>query len=47
MDSKKNANQVLKDYSNGNEIKILDFIRFKVGYRLIMRILIKMKSHKR
>ena len=31
MDSKKNVNQVLKDYSNGNEIKILDFIRFKVG----------------
>ncbi len=31
MDTKINVNQVIKQYSKGEEIKVLDFIRFKVG----------------
>ena len=31
MDTKLKVNQVLKQNSNNDEIKILDFIRFKVG----------------
>ena len=31
MDTKLKVNQVLKQNSNNGEIKILDFIRFKVG----------------
>ena len=31
MDAKMKVNQVIKQYSDGEEIKILDFIRFKVG----------------
>ena len=31
MDAKTKVNQVIKQYSDGEEIKILDFIRFKVG----------------
>ena len=31
MDSKKKVSDVLKDNSSGQEIKILDFIRYKVG----------------
>tara|TARA_B100000214_G_scaffold322366_1_gene258284 strand:- start:521 stop:1387 length:867 start_codon:yes stop_codon:yes gene_type:complete len=31
MDTKLKVNQVIKQYSSGDEIKILDFVRFKVG----------------
>ena len=31
MDTKKKVNQVVKEYSDGEEIKVLDFARFKVG----------------
>ena len=31
MDSKKKVSDVLKDNSSSQEIKILDFIRYKVG----------------
>ena len=31
MDTKKKVNQVIKEYSDGEEIKVLDFVRFKVG----------------
>ncbi len=31
MDTKLKVNQVIKKYSNKSEIKVLDFIRFKVG----------------
>ena len=31
MDTKMKVSQVIKEYSDGDEIKILDFVRFKVG----------------
>ncbi len=31
MDTKMKVNQVIKEYSAGEEIKVLDFVRFKVG----------------
>ena len=31
MDTKKKVSQVVKEYSDGEEIKVLDFVRFKVG----------------
>ena len=31
MDTKMKVSQVMKQYSDGGEIKILDFVRFKVG----------------
>ena len=31
MDTKLKVNQVIKKYSDKGEIKVLDFIRFKVG----------------
>ncbi len=31
MDTKKKVSQIIKQYSDSNEIKVLDFVRFKVG----------------
>ena len=31
MDTKKKVSQVIKEYSDGEEIKVLDFVRYKVG----------------
>ena len=31
MDTKMKVNDVLKKYSKNNQIKILDFVRYKVG----------------
>ena len=31
MDTKKKVSQIIKEFANGDEIKILDFVRFKVG----------------
>jgi translation elongation factor EF-Ts len=31
MDTKKKVKEVLKSYSDKEEIKVLDFVRFKVG----------------
>ena len=31
MDTKMKVNQVIKQHSAGEEIKVLDFVRFKVG----------------
>ena len=31
MDTKMKVNQIIKQYSDGKEIKVLDFVRFKVG----------------
>ena len=31
MDTKKKVSQVIKEYSDGSEIKVLDFVRYKVG----------------
>ena len=31
MDTKMKVNQVINQYSAGEEIKVLDFVRFKVG----------------
>ena len=31
MDTKMKVNQIIKQYSDGEEIKVLDFVRFKVG----------------
>ncbi len=31
MDSKKKVSQIIKEYSDGSEIKVLDFVRYKVG----------------
>ena len=31
MDTKKKVSQIIKEYSDGNEIKVLDFVRYKVG----------------
>ena len=31
MDTKKKVSQIIKEYSNESEIKVLDFVRYKVG----------------
>ena len=31
MDTKKKVSQIIKEYSDGSEIKVLDFVRYKVG----------------
>ena len=31
MDPKKRVSDILKEYSTGNEIKVLDFVKYKVG----------------
>ena len=31
MDAKKKVSQIIKEYSDGSEIKVLDFVRYKVG----------------
>ena len=31
MDPKKRVSDILKEYSSGNEIKVLDFVKYKVG----------------
>ena len=31
MDTKKNVNQIINEYSDNKEIKVMDFFRFKVG----------------
>ena len=31
MDTKKKVSQIIKEYSGGSEIKVLDFVRYKVG----------------
>ena len=31
MDTKKQVSQIIKEYSKDSEIKVLDFVRFKVG----------------
>ena len=31
MDTKKKVSQIIKEYSDGSDIKVLDFVRYKVG----------------
>ena len=31
MDTKKKVSQIIKEYSDGSEIKVMDFVRYKVG----------------